>query len=494
MVKIIEEQKNTITELQQENHLLKEQLTYLKRMMFGVKKETIIDDGAYLPNFEMPKQDEVIEPEEKVLVKKAKNKRKPFTHFDFPKDAPREKIINDLSPEDKKDLKYIGNDEIEKLAYRPGSFYVKVFITRKYVDPLYSEKGIITNTSLSSAIPGSRVDESMLANLLVNKYCDHLPLYRLERIYARDGLNIQRQTLSSWALKSGALLHPLADLLLNEIMDQQVVFTDDTTIPLQVKGNGKTKTARMWIYVSGGGADPPLVYYQFTKDRKNCHPLEKFKDYKGAFHSDAFSAYETIANFDDVTWQPCWAHARRKFFDTLTSHQLKGIILDKIDKLFAIERDAWNIDKEDIPQWEKSKKRLNLRQEQSSIVVDEIFSEVKTSFKSGYHMPGENLTKAMIYLMKREDAFKSFLNNSELRIDNNVSERNIRPLTLGRKNWLFVGSEDGGRTTATILSLVQTCKNLKINPQEYLEDVLRRINNTSKNDLFHLLPQNWKKD
>ncbi len=108
-------------------------------------------------------------------------------------------------------------------------------------------------------------------------------------------------------------------------------------------------------------------------------------------------------------------------------------------------------------------------------------------------MPQENLTKAILYLMKRENHFRSFLDNSELRIDNNVSERNIRPLTIGRKNWLFVGSEDGGNTTATIISLVQTCKNLKINPQEYLEDVLRRINNTSKEDLFSLLPQNWEK-
>ncbi len=492
MVKVIEDQKNIIVELQQENHLLKEQLSYMKRMMFGVKKETIIDDGSYLPNFEIPEED-AIEPEEKVLVKKSKSKRKPFTHFDFPKDAPREKIINDLSNEDKEGLKYIGNDESEKLAYRPGSFFVKVYITRKYVDPNHSEKGIITKNSFSPAIPGSRVDESMLAHLLVNKYCDHLPLYRLEGIYNRDGLKIQRQTLSSWALRSGELLKPLGDLLLQEIMNQNVIFTDDSTIPLQVKGNGKTKTARMWIYVSGGGVSPPLVYYQFTDDRKKCHPLEKFKDYKGAFHSDALAVYEEIASFDGIQWQPCWAHARRKFFDSITSHPLKQIILEKINELFAIERNAWAIDTEDLSQREKSKKRLKLRETESSIIVDEIFSELKNAFRSGEHMPQENLTKAILYLMKRKDHFKSFLNNSELRIDNNVSERNIRPLTIGRKNWLFVGSEHGGNTTATILSLVQTCKNLKINPQEYLEDVLRRINNTSKDDLFSLLPQNWKK-
>lgn len=494
MVRIIEKQTKQIASLKQAVYLLEEELSSLKRTMFGVKKETIIDDGNYLPNFEMPEEDKVIEPEEIVLVKKAKCKRKPFTHFDFPKDAPRETIINDLSDEDKYGLKYIGCDEVEKLSYRPGSFYVKLYITRKYVDPNNSGNGIITQDTFSPAIPGSRVDESMLAHLLVNKYCDHLPLYRLEGIYGRDGLKIKRQTLSSWALKSGALLKPLANLLLKEIMSQKVIFTDDSTIPLQVKGHGKTKTARIWAYVSGGGADPPLVFYQFTNDRKKYHALQKFKDFKGAFHSDALAVYEEIANFDDITWQPCWAHARRNFFDSLTSHPLKNIVLKKINTLFSIEKDAWAIDKEDISQMEKSEKRLKLRKEKSSIIVDEIFLEVKKSFKSGEHMPKEKLTKAMGYLMKRETHFKSFLNNSELRIDNNVSERNIRPLTIGRKNWLFVGSENGGNTTATILSLVQTCKNLKINPQEYLEDVLRRINKTSNNDLIQLLPQNWKKD
>ena len=233
--------------------------------------------------------------------------------------------------------------------------------------------------------------------------------------------------------------------------------------------------------------------WKAPKRREESYPLEKFRNYKGAFHSDALAVYEKIAGFSGVTWQPCWAHARRKFFDSVTEHPLKKSILKKIDKLFSLERDAWAIDNKDLSQKEKSAERLKLRKEKSSVLVDQIFSEVKASFRSGTHMPKEKLTEAVMYLMKRENYFRSFLDNSELRIDNNVSERNIRPLTLGRKNWLFVGSKDGGNTTATILSLVQTCKNLKINPQEYLEDVLRRINNTAKEDLFLLLPQNWKK-
>ena len=497
MSKIIEEKDVVIANLQKQVHLLEEQLSYLKRMMFGKKKETVIDDGIELPNFVMPEQPEIAQEEtpleEEVEVKGYKKKRKPFTRFEFPQDAPREEIIIDLPEEEKKGLKYIGDDIVEKLAFRPGSFYVKVYITKKYADLIHPEEGVKVNHSLHPAIPKSRVDESMLAHLLINKYCDHLPLYRLEGIYRRDGLKIGRQTLSSWALQAGELLTPIAELLLEYIMSQKVVFTDDTTVPLQAKGNGKTKTARMWVYVGGGGADPPLVYYEFTEDRKNCHPIKKFKDYQGAFHSDAFSAYEKIAMFEGVTWQACWAHARRKFFDCLTSHPLKNSTLKKIDELFAIEREVWNVDKEDLSKEDSSFRRTEIRKNKSNMIVDEIFRTLKDSVKTGVHMPKEGLTKAIAYLLKRETYFRSFLTNSELRIDNNVSERNIKPLVLGRKNWLFVGSSDGGKTTATILSLVQTCKNLNINPQEYLEDILSKINGTSKEDFFTLLPQNWKK-
>ncbi len=301
----LETLENKITALEKENKRQKEQLAYLKRMMFGQKKETIIsDDTPLLPNFEMPEADIIEENElEEIIIKSKKKKRKPFLHFNFPENAPREETIFDLSEDEKADLIYIGSDEVEKLGYRPASYFVKVLIIKKYADPKHPENGVITCDKELSAISGSRVDESMLASLLISKYCDHLPLYRLEGIYSRDGLEIGRQTLSSWAHKAGALLQPLVDLHFEIIMSHKAVFTDDTTIPIQVKGAGKTKTGRIWIYVSGGGADPPLVYYHFTNDRKKEHTLNKFKDFQGGFHSDAYSAYEELATRDCVEWQ-----------------------------------------------------------------------------------------------------------------------------------------------------------------------------------------------
>ncbi len=336
-----------LEKLENENKRLKEQIAYLKRMMFGQKKETFVsDDTPLLPNFEMPEPDAIEEEEtEDVIIKRKKKKRKPFSHFEFPENAPREETIFDLSEEEKADLIYIGSDEVEKLGYRPGSYFVKVLITKKYADPKHPEKGVITCDKLLPAIPGSRVDESMLSSLLISKYCDHLPLYRLERIYSRDGLNIGRQTLSSWAHKAGSLLQSLVDLHFEIIMSHKAVFTDDTTIPIQVKGLSKTKTGRIWVYVSGGGPDPPLVYYHFTNDRKKEHTLNKFKDFQGGFHSDAYSAYEELATRDGIDWFPCWSHARRKFFDCITSDPIRMNVLEKIKDLFEKEQEAWAIDK-----------------------------------------------------------------------------------------------------------------------------------------------------
>ena len=495
MNNLVLEKNIIIGNLEQEIEKLKSIIKQMQRSLFGPKKETIISSSTdYLPGFELPdsmsKEEPVIE--KKIVTKKSK--RKPFTQFAFPADAPREEIIFDLPEAEKEGLKYIGDDKVEKLAYKKGNYYVKVCITKKYAAIDAPELGVISFEPPKPAIPGSRIDESMLSNLLVSKYADHLPLYRLEKIYSRDNFIIKRQTLSKWIMKVGDLLKPLHKLLFEEILSNKVIFTDDTPVKLQQKGKGKTKTARMWIFVGGCGGDPPLVYYEFTSDRKKRHALNQFNDFTGLFHSDSLAVYEEIAKRPEVIWQPCWAHARRKFYDALTSHPIKNKILKLIDKLFLLEREAWAIDnKNELSYAEKLNQRLIFRKKQSSKIVDEIFTQLKREVETGYHLPKGKLYEAIFYLLKRQKSFENFILYPELRMDNNVSERNIRPIAIGRKNWLFVGSENGGEAAATILSLIQTCKNLKINPQAYLEDILRRINNTDEQEFLQLLPQNWKK-
>jgi len=491
MVEILERKNKEIACLKHNMKILEEHIVFLNRKLFGKKKETIIDDGNYLPMDLEPPALEKEEPVQEELKKVVKKKRKKFSRFNFPDDAPREEEVFDLSEEEKEGLKYIGSDIVEKLAYRPGNYFIKVIITKKYAKLDKPELGIFIPEKPQAAIPGSRIDESMLATILVDKYCDHLPLYRLEQKYARDGLYISRKTLSALSLKAGSLIEPLAELLLKEIMASQVIFTDDSTVSLQQKGG--CKTSRLWVYAGGASGDPPLIYYQFTKDRKEIHSLRKFENYKGIFHSDIYSVYEKIAKYDDITWQPCWAHARRKFFEALTNHSLKGTVLQLMDDLFMHERKVWEVESSENTRSQKNYLKLKIRKEECLPIVDNIFNSIKESVKKGEHRPKEKLTLAIAYLLKREDYFKNFLKNPDIRIDNNVSERNIRPLAIGRKNWLFVGSEKGGQTLASVMSLVQTCKNLNINPREYLEDVLKKINNTPKNLLTSLLPQNFKK-
>ena len=483
----------TIEKLEQENLRLKEEVAHLRRLLFGKKKETLdIPQEELLPYFnELMEKLQASQKEvekEKVSYEREKSKRKPFKHFAMPEDAEREVIIHDLSEEEKIDpitgekFECIGEDVREQLQYITGHYKVLEIHTKKYVLPGNAKTGIITANLPVEPIKGCRAHVSLLSHVLISKFADHLPLYRIEEQFKRTGLHIPRQTLSSWVLKLGEVLSPLGDVLRDQILTQDRIFTDDSPIKFQVKGKKKVQEGRIWVYCGGDGPDPPLVWFEFTKDRSHSHTIQRMKDFKGVFHADAFGAYEKLDKKEGVLWQACWAHARRKFNDVLNPNPLCKSILLMMDELFRIEREkVWIVD---------SEQRLSIRQKKSKELVDAIFDACEQLIWSGELIKGK-LDTAVNYLSKRRDQFSRFLENSELRIDNNVSERAIRPLTIGRKNWLFFGSDKGGQAAATILSLIQTCRNLEINPAVYIEDILLKIKNTD--NLENLLPQNWEK-
>ena len=486
MNEIIEKQALEIERLQEE-------VAHLRRLLFGKKKETLdIDKSELLPYFNeiMTKLEESQKEiaKEQISYEREKTKRKSFKHFEMPENAEREIVIHDLPAEEKFDpitgqeLECIGEDVREQLKYIPGYYKILEIHIKKYTVPNKAKVGIITPQLPEEAIKGCRAHVSLLTHILVSKFADHLPLYRIEEQFKRTGLNISRQTLSSWVLKLGDALLPLGNVLRDQILTQDRIFTDDSPIKFQLKGKKKIQEGRIWTYCGGDGSDPPLVWFEFTKDRSHSHTIERMKDFKGVFHADAFAAYEKLDKQDGILWQACWAHARRKFNDVLKPNELCKSILLMMDELFRIEREeAWELD---------SAQRLKLRQDKSKELVDAIFDACERLIWSGELVKGK-LDTAVHYLFKRRDQFSRFIEHSELRIDNNVSERSIRPLTIGRKNWLFFGSDKGGQAAATVLSLIQTCRNLGINPSEYMEDVLMKIKNT--HDLEPLLPQNWKK-
>lgn len=261
------------------------------------------------------------------------------------------------------------------------------------------------------------------------------------------------------------------------------VFVDETPIQMQVLGKGKTQQAYMWVLAGGHGKDPPNRVYDFYENRKHCNAKDLLKGYDGVLHSDKYGAYEALANAKIFTWCPCWGHIRRKFFEAETGDlPFRNMMLRKIRHLFMLERVAWARDPEE---------RLKIRQEKEVPIIDELISAVKARLIKGKILPKSKLREALGYFSGLEPHLKNYTKHPYARLDNNVAERAVRPLAIGRKNWLFVGSEDGGEAAAIMYSLVQTCRALKINPREYLEDIMRRIMGHNFSHLSELLPEQW---
>ncbi len=477
--------------LANENSFLKEQLEWFKRQLFGKKSEkTVRQTNSQQLEFEgFDKLDTTTEQKEINILahKRVKSKHKGEDKITLSADLPVETTILDL-PQDKKvcpltglSLVKIGEEITHKLAHKPGSYYIKEIIRPKYAFPKQEEKGILTAELPESLLPRCRADESFLAEILTQKYADHLPLYRITEISARAGVGISRKLLSQWVLRSGLALKPLYDIMLKKVLESNNIFIDETPVSLQ--DEGKCRTAYMWVIVGGEASNPPYRVYDFRENRSHHHVLEILKDYHGVLHSDKYAAYEKLAIAKKVTWAPCFAHIRRKFFEAETDPPFRAWMLRKIKHLFMLEQVAWNRSPEE---------RLSIRQEKEVPIIDELISTVKQKLTEKV-LPKSKLREALCYFCGLIPYLKNYTKYAFARLDNNVAERAVRPLAIGRKNWLFFGSIAGGEAAAIILSLVQTCRGLKINPREYLEDVMRRLMGHNAQKLHELLPDEWLK-
>lgn len=484
---MLEEQNEKIASLQN-------QLEWCKRQIFGQKSERLTDlpgDVPELPGFEMP---ETIEPKvETVKVPghdRRKKNRKGSCTVEIPDDMERVEVLIDV-PEEERTLSdgtplvRIGEDRSEKLAFRPGEYYVKEFIRPKYACPSDSKLGVVQEPMPSSIVEGSKFDTSFMAHLIEEKFAFHMPLYRIcEKLAGRD-IRVTRQVLSQMVKTCGQRVLPLFDLMIERTLEQGVIFTDDTPIKLQRKN--KCKEARMWIYIGGLPNAPPYHVYQFTTDRSHRHPTKFLENFKGKLHADAFAAYEKLDKFEGVFWAACWAHARRKFENALTgsSDDPSLWVMQQMRYLFLFERVAWNRSPEE---------RLRIRDEHERPIVNEIFKRFGKELKSGTLLPKSKLADAIGYMQTRRDNFELYLNDADLRMDNNAAERGLRKLTIGRKNWMFVGSEKAGNSMAALLSLVQTCRAMGITPHVYLEDLFNRLLDHPASRLEELLPDQWQKN
>ena len=265
------------------------------------------------------------------------------------------------------------------------------------------------------------------------------------------------------------------------MLERYILFTDDSIIPLQVKGNGRVKKARIWVYVRGGPG-PPLCVYDFSRDRSKKRPLNFLGDYQGYIHADAYGGYDELFHKDGVIEVGCWVHARRKFDEAASSRPQEATeIMARIAQLYKLEAECAEMKPED---------RARKRQQHAGPILDGIFARIE-ELKPAI-LPSEPLRKAMDYALNQREALCRYLDDGRLKPDNNTAENAIRPLALGRKNWMFAGSERGARATALFLGLIQSCKACDVNPWEYFNDMLRRIMSHPVNHLRELLPDQWQ--
>ena len=486
----ISEQKLTDqnSRLKAEISVLKEQLAWLKKQVFGKKSERIIAEDHPTLGLDVESHPAPELPETKVKGHKRSRKGMSYDRFEIPQGLRQEDILIDV-PEDERICQETGqpmvfwkNEQSPKLAYRPGEFYVKNFIRPLYKSPSQNSHELVIAPMPGSPIPKCRADVTLLSYILIMKFADHLPLYRIEEIFRRSAINIQRQTLGSWVLKMGELLNPVYELMLEKILRSPRLFTDATGINYLVKGKGSQK-GFMYVY-SGGeshiqGKSPPYLVYQFAPDGTHKYPEEYLDRFQGLMHSDAHACYDKTSMRENVTWQPCWAHARRKFVEAGSGpKKVKDQIIDLIRKIFINERQAWQLTRE---------QRGQFRQDKQKKLCDELFELIQEQLH-GPLLPKDKYSQALKYIYGRKKYFLTFLDNPDAVIDNNLSERFMKPLVIGRKNWLFLGKKDSGKPTAAILSLVQTCRHLGINPQKYLQFVLENILDWNSQKLHELLP------
>lgn len=494
--------------LEEENKLLEttvsrleHQIKLLRKIVFGSNSEKIIASldeqetfAKLLEEVDFLNPDESPQaPDEETDVKsyKKKTRKKKRSLEDIIPDDLEEEFVYISLPDDqlickKTGLKMvkIGEERTSKLAVKEKRFFKKTFIRDKYAVPGSSASGVKTAPAPNFAIQGGSYDESFIAKIIYDRVLLHIPFYRIEEDLKHNGFHISRQTLNKLYMQAADVLSPIYELMKLETFKRGVIFTDDTPVKLQTPGKGKLKEGRMWVYVAGG-IGPRYTLFDFTIDRKKIRPFEFLKGFTGYIHADAYSGYDCLFQQKDVFECACWMHIRRKFVEAGDAPpELKELVLKLIRRLYLYEK----IIKKKSPEL-----RLKVRQQLITKVIDEMRKITSDALTQQTVLPDSKFGKAISYLHNLGDAVYTFTKDERLSPDNGESERSLRPLTIGRKNWMFAGSAKGGQATGTLMSLVQTCRKEGVNPREYIEDVLRRISDHPASKLSELLPNSdWK--
>ena len=463
---------------------LTHEMALLRRHRFGKRSEGMDKHQLTLLEALVDEDIAAIEAElEKVSVTPPPRERRQPKRQALPQDLPRTEIRHEPASTTCTCgcvLTRIGEDISEKLDYLPGSFSVERHIRGKW--SCRDCESLIQAPVAAHIIDKGLPTTGLLAQILISKYADHLPLYRQEQQFSRAGVSLSRSTLADWVGRCGVELQPLVDALRETLHKEAVLHADETPVAMLAPGKKRTHRAYIWAYASTRFAQTQGVVYDFRPSRSGQAVRDFLTDWQGSLVCDDYSGYK--ASFaTGLTEIGCWAHARRKFHDLHVANQsqIAEQALTYIKQLYLVEREGVDLNSVD---------RKALRQQRAKPILDQLYHWL---IGRRQQVPdGSATAKAIQYSLKRWEALTRYLGDGAVPIDNNWVENQIRPWALGRSNWLFAGSLRSGQRAANIMSLIQSAKINGLNPQVYLKDVMERLPSQRASKIDELLPHNWK--
>jgi transposase len=495
---VIEELRAEVQRLRRERDKLRGELEALLRRVYGRKTERHLEDdpGPLFAHLEQPEPpppphvDEAADDEdtddEPAGGRKPRKRGAPRVRGDL------RRVVEEIEPSPEElqcsccggEREVIGYEETEKLEYKPANCYLRVIRRPKLVCKKHEEAGVAIPALPPQVIHKGLAGASMLAQVVTAKYRDHLPLYRQARIYQRQGVELAQSTLVDWIAQAHEILGPITAEICRSVMSSGYVATDDTGITLLSRQAPKQSArAHLWAYLGEQRGD---VVFDFTPGRGGEGPKRMLAGYRGFLQADAYSVYDSLFRTGEIVEVGCMAHARRKFFDAKDTAPDQAVgALGAIRALYRVERQCKEAGATPA-------QRFEARQQDSRGVFDALrnwLAELKADV-----LPKSPIGKAVGYFCNHADALGRFLENGRLEIDNNRCERAMRQVAVGRKNWLFAGSEAGGRRAATLYSLTVGCWELEIDPFAYLADVLERISSTPNSQIARLTPRGWAQE
>jgi transposase len=487
----------TLAETRHEREQLQERINLLLKRIYGQRSERFDPNQPLLfPDLNQPADAPPAAAADEADAQPSKKKnRHQHGRKQLPKNLPHKEEHHRLTeaelacPTCGTPRQEIGTETTPQLDYQPASLFIRDHIEHKYACPCCSKQGQPQFAAahkpeqpLGKGSPGA----GLVAFIIVTKYFDHVPLYRQEAIIERQGLELSRSTTCDWMAQCARCLEPLYQLMKREVLQSAVLWTDDTKVILQGGDPEETKQSRLWAYL--GDARHRFNVFDFTPNRQRDGPQKFLENYRGYLQADAFSGYDALYLPVAETGQSriqevaCNAHARRKFYeargsDALRAHQA----LAYYGQLYEIERQAKSVPEE---------VRLQMRKDLAVPILEKMHTWLEEQRKEV--LPKSMMAEAFTYALNQWQALCRYTEAAFLTIDNNCAEREMKQIAIGRKNWLFFGSPQGGKTAAILYTFTSTCRRLGVEPWAYLQDVLTRLPTTPKEQLAHLLPDRWQ--